>query len=379
MSTRKPILGFKFIKVSQKFDEPLVDVKINGRSWMVKMNVEDYLTMVNIEGNKYQRNLQNLTFYRKLIEDLLNDTTMPPISVVYPEKDIDFTQGLRIVNKFIILDGLQRTNCLLECRRIIDNGKSTGKYKTIEEFNKKLIYVEIWEKLELPNILYKMVVLNTGQKKMDYEHQLDILSDSVKTKLNEMGVKYYVKNDKLKTIVKKGKFELSTVTAALVSYINRSPIPGKKNAAEFLFNRFDISVEANEAENALNLINDEETYFHLKWVLVDLNKMLNEKYGVDQNPINKYDVFLISLFASLGFCHSKKPELLKAKINLLEEMFKSHDDDPLRMNKFDVIYTSFTSGIGDKRRRFIFNSLKIFFLTPIVDDTFDWNEEYAQI
>lgn len=367
--------GQKTIKVSQNFSEPLTDRRIEGISWMVKMTIGDYLTMADITGNRYQRNLQNLSFYKKLIQDLLNDTTMPPISVIYPERNINFKEGLAINNKFIILDGLQRTNCLLECIDIISKGKSEGKYKSVEEFKNKLIYVEIWEKMDLKNILYKMVVLNTGQKKMDYEHQLDILSDSVKIKLNEMGVIYYLKADRGTREIKNDEFELSTITAGLVSFLNKSPIPGKKNAAEFLFNRFDISIEANELDNSLNLISDVATYDYLKWVLVDFDRLLSERYG-SKNPLRNYDVFMISLLASIGYSYSRKPEVLKEKIRNLEELFRK-EEDPIKLNLFEVIYKSFSSGIGDKRRRFIFNSFKFYFLSPQFDDEFTWSEDYV--
>lgn len=202
MTKRK---GFKFekekhekkypiVKVEEYFDTPLYDNKIKGVSWLVKMTIGRYLEMVGMTANPYQRTLQSLSFYRKLIEDLLDDTTMPPISVVYPERNINFKIGLQSDKKFIILDGLQRTNCILACLQIIESEKSKGKIQTVEDFKSKLVYVEIWEKLDLQNILYKMVVLNTGQKKMDYGHQLDILSDSLKIMLSEAEILFITTN-----------------------------------------------------------------------------------------------------------------------------------------------------------------------------------------
>ena len=68
------------------------------------MSIGNYLLMTGINANPYQRNMQGLTFYKKLVEDLLDDTTIPPISVIYPEIDIDFEEGLSTDKKFIILD-----------------------------------------------------------------------------------------------------------------------------------------------------------------------------------------------------------------------------------------------------------------------------------
>lgn len=365
-----------YIKVNSHFNEPIYDPKIKGNSWMVKMKVKDYLALVNITGNEYQRNLQGLSFYNKLIDDLLDDTTMPPISVVYPDLNIKFNEGLNKDKNFIVLDGLQRTNCLLECRQRLEEGCVINKfYKTVEAFDEKLIYVEIWEELSLKDILYKMVVLNTGQKKMDYEHQLDILISSIKNDLDRMGIRYCTNNEKKVYKDSNEVFQLSTIASALVSYINKSPIKNKKNAAEFLFNKFDLNIKSGEAESTLELISSEKTYYYLRWVLVEFNNIINDKYG-ENNPLIKYDAFLISLMASLGYSYNKHPELLDEKIKILMKKFEI-EDDPLKLSRFDVCYNSFKTGIGDKRRKFIFNSFKFYFISPVYDDDFNWDEDYA--
>lgn len=380
MERKKPRKIVQRIKVDQNFLIPLEDKKIAGKSWMVKMTVENYLHMVDVHSNKYQRNLQNLSFYKKLIEDLLDDTTMPPISVVYPETNINFEQGLRADKKFIILDGLQRTNCLLECLDIIQSGKSNGFFQSVEEFKNKLIYVEIWEKLDLKNILYKMVVLNTGQKKMDYAHQVEILSDSVSVRLKEAKIPFVTNKEKSTAKSKKPaeyKFDLSLITQGLVSFINKAPIPGKKNAAEFLFERFDISFAGQDEEGGLALINDEDTYQYLKWVLYDFDKILEQEYG-SNNPLRKYDVFLVSLFASLGFCHSKNPTNLKRKVEVLINSFEEYQD-PLRLGVFEGCLSKFKTSIGDKRRRFIFEAFKSYFLDNVSVDQIDWEYAYDRV
>ncbi|MDG5472407.1 hypothetical protein P6709_11690 [Jeotgalibacillus sp. ET6] len=363
------------VLVSQNFSEPLIDKKIDGKSWLVKMKIRDYLQMVDIESNQYQRNLQNLSFYNKLINDLLDDTTMPPISVVYPENAIDFKEGLRIDKKFIILDGLQRTNCILECRDRIIKGKSNGIFRDLDSFYEKLIYVEIWEKVDLKYILYKMVVLNTGQKKMDYGHQLDILSDSVKEKLQEKNIAYITTKERISDGKKEGHFELSNITQALVSFINGSPIPSKKNAAEYLFERFNINMD--EESSGISLITNDATYEYLEWVLVKFNALLNEKYKND-NPLEKYEIFIISLFASIGYCQKKDPINLSNKIRILEERF-TKIDDPLDMKIFIHYYASFKTSIGDKRRRFIYETFRDFFLSSSAIDKLNWEYSYDRV
>lgn len=340
-------------------EEPLLDRKINGKSWIVKMTIKDYLKITSTTTNHYQRNIQNLSFYRKLIKDLLDDTVMPPISVVYPSV-VDFDEGLNIDHKFIILDGLQRTNSIQECMKLLENGESKGKIQTVEEFNNKKIYVEIWEDLDTKYILYKMVVLNTGQKKMDYEHQLDILSESLERILTEENIEFITRKEELENRNKENHYRLSSITAALVSFLSGKPTPGKKNAAEYLFDQFNLSIEEND-DDALSLISDDVTYSYLIWVLKDLREMIDEKYGKERNPLKKYDVFLSSLLGSMGYAHAKNPEKFENKIQQLIDLFAS-EQDPLRLNIFEISYNSFKTGIGQKRRRFIYETFKRFFI-----------------
>ncbi|YCI76079.1 hypothetical protein M1D47_21150 [Bacillus sp. R1-10] len=362
----------KKIQVDLNFSEPLIDSKINGKSWMAKIRIGDYLEITSMESNRYQRNIQNVKFYKKLIQDLLDDTVIPPISVVYPEKDVDFDEGLSSDKKFIILDGLQRTNSILQCLSILEKGESQYKIQTVDEFKNKKIYIEIWEKLDLKYILYKMVVLNTGQKKMDYEHQLDILSESIEEVLQVNDIRYLTKKQEAEVGKDARVYKLSDITTGLVSFLIGKPSPGKKNAAEYLFERFNISIEGEEEGNVLSLINDDESYKYLVWVLKDFDEMLSHKYGEDRNPLRKYEVFLISLFGSLGAAYQKNPKRLEMKLEQLKELFET-EEDPLRMKIFDSIYSSFKTGIGQKRRRFIYETFKLYF-SFINSEKMEWED-----
>lgn len=341
-------------------DEPLYDKKINGKSRIVKMNIGDYLKITSTTTNEYQRNIQSPSFYRKLRQDLLDDTVMPPISVVYPEKDINLSQGLKVDNKFIILDGLQRTNSIMECIKTLEKGKSEGIIKDVESFKEKEIYVEIWENLELKYILYKMVVLNTGQKKMDYEHQLDILSDSLEVILQENQIKYITRKEELNKSAKSpDAFKLSSITTALVSFISGKPSTGKKNAAEFLFERFNLSIDTNEEDMTLGLINNDETYEILMWSLTEFDQKMQELYK-DDNPLRKYDAFLSSMLGAMGNIYLRNPDNFENNFSKLKQLMNS-DPDPLRIKSFEASYNSFKTGIGQKRRKFIFETFNQFF------------------
>lgn len=367
------------MKVTNYIKEPLIDKKINGKSWMAVMTIDDYLRMVDLDNNPYQRTKLGIKPYTKLIEDLLDGTLIPPISVVYNESDLDLDKELDETKKFIILDGLQRTNCIIYCKNLIEQGKSTGSINNIQDFLSKLVYVEIWEKLGLKEILYKMVVLNTGQKKMDYSHQLEILNESVRYELESKGINIITNKEIKEGMPKKDSFELSDITEGLVSFINGVPISGKKDAAEFLFERLNIGLNSGEKSNTmLELVYNDKTYFYLVWTLKDFNSLLNLSYGCEENPFKKYNTFMISFLASLGYALKKNPQNLETKIKILENKLRHNYEDPLNLQILEGYYNKFKSGIGEKRRKFVFEAFKDFFLSKDYVDEIEWSATYER-
>jgi hypothetical protein len=369
------------IKITNYIQSPLFDKKVNAKSWMTTMRIADYLAMAQLKDNPYQRELQNLSFYKKLIIDLLNDGVMPPISVVY-NGSINDNFELNKKNKFKIVDGLQRTNCLIAILSKFDllSDTNSSTIKTAEEFLNKEIYVEIWEDIDLKSILYKMVVLNTGQKKMDYSHQLDILSESLEDILKQHNIEYLTTIAKNQHIDRKEKFLLSDITTSLVSYINRAPISGKKNAAEFLFNKLNIE---DNIEKDMQLIDDDETYKHLVWILKIFSDKLDIKYTKVANPLKKYDVFLVSFMAALGHVTQKAKynedirNTLNEKMKFLENEIEN--SDILKMDEYIKYASTFTSGIGDKRKKLIYETFIDFFLMTTARASYlEWGNVYGR-
>lgn len=362
------------INITNFISVPLKDKKIDANSWMTTMKIVDYLDMIKLKENPYQRPLQQLSFYKKLINDLLNDGVMPAISVVYNSNIDPSNFQLSKDNKFKIIDGLQRTNCLFACLNQLDKSSEGFLIQDKQTFLNKEIYVEIWENIDLKSILYKMVVLNTGQKKMDYAHQLEILSESLEIELKKNHIDY----EKSESKNKKNKFLLSDITAGLVSYINRAPISGKKNAAEFLFNKLDIE---NNNDKDMQLIDSNQTYETIIWALTTFSKILDDNYSKDKNPLLQYDVFLIAFMAALGCVNEKAntsqqiKEIVNEKITFLETI--SQENDILMLDEYLVYASKFTSGIGDKRRKIIFETFVDFLLTSKNrSSTLEWGNTY---
>lgn len=387
-----------YIKPSEHMQSPLTDKKVNSKSWLTKMTIENYLAMIDIEHKEhtFQRNIIGGDAYEKMILDILCDSVIPTISVYYQDIDFDFNIGFNTDIGFSILDGLQRTNCLAECKKIMEH---IDKYSYKNEFDndinlflKKEIYVEIWERLDLKSILYKMVVLNTGQKKMDYEHQLDILNTSIKATLEEQGIKTQTRKEHKDAGRDKNAMLLSVVAEGLVAYINKLPTSGKRDAAEVLFTK--LNLESNN-DNEIGIIYDEETYNNLFWVLGKIKPALDEKYTEEGNPFIVYDLFFISFMAALGFQYNRynknysndyetnnekdkkrKLEISKRKTQI--EQYIKESDDPFKLKTFKELYGKFTSGIGEKRRKLVFETFKEYFISSDESSEPNWYEIYER-
>jgi len=364
--------------IKNSIPTPLNDNRIHGKSWLVVTTIGEYINMISVEGNPYQRSILGLKYYSKLIDDLLLDTVIPPISVVINKSNLAITQGVNLEGKLFILDGLQRTNCIKHCINLLekkDRTKFITSFKSVDEFLNKEIYLEIWEKIEFKNILYKMIVLNTGQKKMDYSHQLDILNNAFLEKITEDGVEVITRIEQQESKIKKNeKFLLADLTEALVSYINCFPISGKKNAAEFLFERFNIGYSSQEENEGLEIIFNDNTYENIKWILTVFSKKLDNIYG-NNNPIKKYNVFLIGLAASMGFAFKKNPENYNKKVKILENI---SGDDPLKISLYEEYNSKFKSGIGEKRRKYVYEEFRNFFIGPEYIEELEWDNTYER-
>ncbi len=141
--------------------------------------VTDYETSLNelyplIDRLDIQRKIQNVTFYKRLEQDILKGCIMPPITIafVHPdsaEKSINEWEKFikENINKGFILDGIQRLNTLNRIKESDDLD------------NKRPLFLNVLICKSRDNLLYRMVTLNNGQKPMSARHQIEILAANI--------------------------------------------------------------------------------------------------------------------------------------------------------------------------------------------------------
>lgn len=166
----------------------LLDGKLKCISILTRMTVSDYLGLVekaysNRGGISGQREALKqktaISIRNRMIEDIKGGTILPPIvvgAVVSGDRYDEIVKGnvtdedLKneiIIDQLSIIDGMQRTTALL---------KSVSEK---EDVNKREIRVEYWISDNSNSLLYRMLVLNTGQVPWNVRRQIEVIFSGI--------------------------------------------------------------------------------------------------------------------------------------------------------------------------------------------------------
>lgn len=166
----------------------LLDGKLKCISILTKMTVSDYLSLVekaysNRGGISGQREALKqktaISIRNRMIEDIKGGTILPPIvvgAVVNGDRYDEIAKGnvtnedLRneiIIEQLSIIDGMQRTTALLKA------------VSEKEDVNKREIRVEYWISDNSNSLLYRMLVLNTGQVPWNVRRQIEVIFSGI--------------------------------------------------------------------------------------------------------------------------------------------------------------------------------------------------------
>ncbi len=341
------------------------DERVDAISILTEMSIGTYVNLAkeNIDELDIQRGkviTKRKEVYKRLIEDLKNGAVIPSLSLaVFGESktneflkstDIDLKKIEDVLNNkieprdIVILDGLQRTYCFLN---IIDEYKNDE--VKLNEFKNKKIRVEIWCGVTFNSLLYKMLVLNTGQIKMSIKHQLEIINLSLKEKIIEVA-RSIGKEIKLSTYKEPlppselFQYRFSTLIEAYTSFITKSEHVDKTNEIVAELERMKF-IEEHKTKESLK---DKEIEIFTR-VLLKFDELLYKKYKTglkyDDGKIIRMSTrkelinsapFLCGFFAALGKAKEKGIGI-EERLQKLEEILSSDDEDPLKLKTMSKI------------------------------------------
>jgi hypothetical protein len=211
------------------------DFRSNTKILYAQIKLNEYLDLVGEDFDRFeiQRKKEKHKGYSRLKKDIEKGTLVPTITLaVEPSSVADFEQIIsskndkliieeliKITDKIYILDGLQRTYIINELKKegVVFN-------------NEQELLLEIWFEKDIKNLIYRLIVLNSGQKPMSMRHQIELLFITMReTIINDIsGLEVLEEKDESKR-TKPKQFPFERLVTAYKSYLTKSPEADKDN------------------------------------------------------------------------------------------------------------------------------------------------------
>jgi len=197
-----------------------------------KSDIPTYLEIVGDEFDEFdiQRKRVQHKAYARMKEDIKAGTLLPAVTLAIKSGLVDEAENLigkpddlavmisrrGSVN---ILDGLQRTHILK------DIGESGHRF-----LQDQTMLLEIWIEPQIKNLIYRIIVLNAGQKPMSMRHQMELLFYSTKEILENriQGLEIFTERDESRRTRAK-KYPLDRVSLAYYAFITKAHEVNKDN------------------------------------------------------------------------------------------------------------------------------------------------------
>lgn len=377
------------------------DLKSGADVIYAQATISKYLEIVgsNFENFSIQRKREKHKAYQRLKKDLQEGALLPSITLAVKHNLVspiisklndgnDISFDISQPGTVDILDGLQRTYIIND---LIDEGISFS--------NDQKLLLEFWLESSLSKLIYRMIILNAGQKAMSMRHQVELLFLSLKDTIEEAvdGIQLLTEREATRRSQSK-KFNLGFIASAYYAYITGSPEVNKENlVAQQLLNSeiLDSSEEElNEKFESfieyLKLFSnlDKLTWDHYESVLnyyKDLKRTLESEAEPNKEEIDKAkrnitvikesiswfasENVMLSFFSAVTvFRNTQAREArVKTAIKALEDEFnniESNEKDLLGMLFLDNIKDGLNPklhNIGFATRKQIANTFKEFF------------------
>lgn len=309
-----------------------------------QISINEYFDFVGENYNKFQlqRKKEVHRGYKRLKDDLKNGALIPGITLaVEPSKAshiipiIESRENAKIIDaikklndNIYILDGLQRSHKIKE---LLDSGV---------KFNpdQKLL-LEIWIEPEISNLVYRLIVLNSGQKPMSMRHQIELLFTTMRiTLMNEIeGLEILVENEEDKR-TRALQFPFERLVTAYYSFLTKSPEVDKSSIVSQKL------VEEKVMDGSEEFLS--ESFKSFKDYLVKYCTLDKELFRIyEKGEFKNFRNWLAepntinSFFSSVGKLNESRPERIDVALEKLTKTLKNEKsgNDPLKLSEYKKI------------------------------------------
>lgn len=334
--------------------------------------VSEYFQLIGENYNKFQLQRKKETHkgYARLKNDLKEGALIPGITLAIEPSIasgfIEITEGRenekiksklnKVKDSIYILDGLQRTHKIKE---LID---AKAEFKV----DQKLL-LEIWIEPNISHLVYRLIVLNSGQKPMSMRHQIELLFTTMRVTLSQeiSQLEILVENEESKR-TKPRQFPFERLVTAYYSFLTKSP---EVNKTSIVSERL---VEEKIMDGNEEYLSDSFSAF--KNYLNEYCRLDEQLFRIcDKTELKAYrnwfaDANVINaIFAAIGKLHENREDRVKKGLDVLLDLLKNADKgtDILRLEDYQKIKQEVADptvyNVGYATRLLLSNSFNEFF------------------
>ncbi len=235
----------------------LRDGRINSLSVSAITTIGDYMKWFDTfgEANKLTEQRPQLNtrsanmIRRRLVEDLSKGAIIPPIVIgLSTQADLAYINGSnveKLINDCLrdgtVIDGMQRSGALREAM-----AQSPG-------ISRNPIRIDFWIANGTTALIYRMLVLNTGQTPWDIKRQMEVIYKPliIEARQRIKGIVLNEKDDQ-KRRRSGGEYPASSIIELLIVYSSRKEIVKANDSVADEFTRLDITDMTGKREFADN-------------------------------------------------------------------------------------------------------------------------------
>jgi len=348
------------------------DVRTNTHVVYAQLPVTEYLNLVGSEFHEFyiQRKREKHKAYDRMKKDIIDGALLPSITLAIKPEIVPqivahihdnqiLQQRLSVPNQLYILDGLQRTY-------ILNDLKKDG----VVFKENQMIHVEFWLEQEIKHLIYRIIVLNAGQKPMTMRHQVELLFLALKNKLEtEINISIMTERELTRRTGAR-RYSLDRVACAYHCFMTKSPEVNKENIVAKNLVEGDV-LDSSEDELAQVYI-DFRSYFDI-YAQID-EEVCRVYKGNDEKKIptgaNWFgsENVMSSFFASVaifGRDEERKGRIVTSLTKLLADLENaSEGDDVLGLEQLHRLIDGFNPrkvNIGHATRKLLTSGFREFF------------------
>ncbi len=335
-----------------------------------QISIHDYLQLIgdNFKDFEIQRKREKSNkAYQRMKEDIRKGALLPTITLAL--KPNFFTEAIKNAaeqenstfllkeltrskeEKIFILDGLQRSFIL----------KDLQDEKFTFNTNQKLL-IEFWIEPKIENLIYRFVILNAGQKRMSFRHQLDILFYGLKKKLeNEVnGLALLTEKEDIER-TKAGQFQMRSIATSYHCFLIKNYEPAKENmiVQQMQEEKISFSTPADLEQNYYSFKNYLQMYMQMD------SQIFNHYEGSDRNFLSNENVMNAFFAAIAVYIDANDTDERIANVKTaLTKLQNSATQDVLGLETYKQIKEGISASktnVGLRYKRIFFDGFREFF------------------